>query len=156
MTTGMKLAEALVLRADCQKRVEQLKQRLVRAAKVQEGDRAPEDPAALLRELEETATQLESLIQRINRTNSSTELERGVTISDAIAMRDVLRVRHAVYRDLTAAAVVTQDRRTKSEVRFKSTVNVASMQKKADQIAKEHRDLDARIQAANWANDLSK
>jgi len=35
----MKLAEALILRADCQKRFEQLKARLLSNAKVQEGDR---------------------------------------------------------------------------------------------------------------------
>lgn len=33
----MKLAEALIKRADCQKRIEQLRQRLMRSAKVQEG-----------------------------------------------------------------------------------------------------------------------
>ena len=34
----MKLAEALILRADCQKRIAQLKGRLLVNAKVQEGD----------------------------------------------------------------------------------------------------------------------
>ena len=34
----MKLAEALLLRADCNKRFEQLKQRIVRSALLQEGD----------------------------------------------------------------------------------------------------------------------
>ena len=44
----MKLAEALILRADSQKRFEQLKQRVVRSAKVQEGDEPPENPRDLL------------------------------------------------------------------------------------------------------------
>ncbi len=38
----MKLAEALVLRADYQKRITQLKQRLLLVARVQEGDRPAE------------------------------------------------------------------------------------------------------------------
>lgn len=150
----MKLAEALALRSDAQKRFEQLKQRLLRAAKVQEGDKPPENPAELMRELDAVGGELRSLIQRINRTNSSTELERGMSISDAIATRDVLRLSHIAYRDLAATAVVTQDRRTKSEVRFKGTVSVAAMQKKADQLAKAHRELDSRIQAANWEYEL--
>ena len=40
----MKLAEALILRADCQRHIEQLKQRLLRNVKVQEGDKPSEDP----------------------------------------------------------------------------------------------------------------
>ena len=48
----MKLAEALILRADNQKRLEQVCQRLLRSAKVQEGDQPPEDPGALIEALE--------------------------------------------------------------------------------------------------------
>jgi len=47
----MKVAEALALRADLQKRLEQLKQRLVKNARVQEGDKREEDPAELQTEL---------------------------------------------------------------------------------------------------------
>ena len=44
----MKLAEALIQRADHRKRLDQLRERLVRVARVQEGDAPAEDPAALL------------------------------------------------------------------------------------------------------------
>ena len=43
----MKLAEALNLRADLQKRIAQLKERLANNVKVQEGDSPAEDPKAL-------------------------------------------------------------------------------------------------------------
>jgi hypothetical protein len=43
----MKIAEALALRADLQKRLEQLKQRLVKNARIQEGDVPEEDPGEL-------------------------------------------------------------------------------------------------------------
>lgn len=150
----VKLAEALILRADYQKRIEQLKSRLLRNAKVQEGERPAEDPAQLLAQFDQLATDLEGLIQRINRTNSASEIERGLTISDAIAVRDVLRIRHGVLRELAAGATVTQDRHTKSEVRFKSTVNVTQIQRQADDVAKRHRELDAKIQESNWQNEL--
>ena len=51
----MKLAEALQLRADLQKRMEQLASRLYDNATVQEGDAPAEDPAALLAEYEDCA-----------------------------------------------------------------------------------------------------
>jgi len=86
----MKLAEALILRADKKRRIEQLKYRLIRNAKVQEGEKPAEDPKALIEELERVSQELTVLIQHINRTNTVTELEKGITLSDAIATRDTL------------------------------------------------------------------
>ena len=102
----MKLAEALVLRADSQKRLEQLKFRLVRSAKVQEGDEPAENPARLIAEFEEVAKQLVELIRRINRTNSTSKLPDGATVSDALATRDVLLKRRGVYAELANAAAI--------------------------------------------------
>ncbi|MEN6370840.1 MAG: DIP1984 family protein [Armatimonadota bacterium] len=150
----MKLAEALILRADCQKRIEQLKQRLMRNAKSQEGDSPAENPSQLLHEMEKAAAELQDLIQRINKTNSEVKLDSAQTLSDALAVRDVLTVRQGVYRELAAAATVTQDRYTKSEVKFKGNVRVDEIQNKADDIAKERRELDAKIQECNWRTDL--
>lgn len=149
----MKLAEALGLRADAQKRLEQLKERLLRNAKVQEGDEPGEDPSDILAEYEAVAAELMSLIQRINRTNSESQLS-GVSLSDVLAQRDILRMRTAVYRDLAVAASVPQTRITRSEVKFRSTVSVGEMQKRADTLSKEYRELDARIQQANWEIEL--
>ena len=77
----MKLAEALVLRAEGQKRIEQLQQRLIQNAKVQADDQPAENPEILQQELEQLAQELVLLIQRINRTKSRTELEAGMSIS---------------------------------------------------------------------------
>ncbi|MDQ1328688.1 MAG: hypothetical protein QG641_1973 [Candidatus Poribacteria bacterium] len=150
----MKLAEALILRADCQKRIEQLRQRLLRNAKVQEGDKPAEEPMELIQELEHVSAELTKLIKCINKTNSAIELESGVTLSDALAIRDTLKLRHGIYRELAQAAIITQDRYSKSEVKFKSTINVAEIQKQSDQLSKEHRELDAKIQGANWLTEL--
>ncbi|OQA46940.1 MAG: hypothetical protein BWY52_00470 [Chloroflexi bacterium ADurb.Bin325] len=150
----MKLAEALILRADCNRRLEQLNQRLLRSAKVQEGDKPAEDPQEMLAELEQVTGQLQQLIQRINRTNSSTLLDESDTLSDALAVRDVLRLKQEVYQDLAQAAIVTQNRYSKSEVKFFSAVDVASIQRRADDLARQHRDLDTRIQEANWRTEL--
>ena len=149
----MKVAEALVLRADCQRRLEELKQRLIRNAKVQEGERPAEDPRELLKQFEKVADQLTSLIQRINRTNATSQFGEG-SLTDALARRDVLRLRQSAYRELAQAASVVQTRVSKSEVKFKSAVDVAEVQKSADDLAKEHRELDARVQEANWRIDL--
>jgi hypothetical protein len=60
-----------------------------------------------------------------------------------------------MYRDLAKAASITYGRQTVSEVRFRSTVSVAEIQKRADALSKEHRELDARIQEMDWKTDLA-
>lgn len=150
----MKLAEALILRSDIQKRIAQLEQRLDRNAKVQEGDTPAEDPAMLLVELESLTAQWERLIQRINRTNTATELQGHGTLADALATRDVLQRKQAIYRDLATTATVGQDRFSRSEIKFRSVVNVKEIQQQADRLAQQLRELDTRVQAANWQTDL--
>jgi hypothetical protein len=150
---SMKLAEALILRADAQKRVAQLRQRLMRSARVQEGEPPPEDPQALLAELETTTDELARLIQQINRTNSITPFQDGV-VSDVLAIRDTLRLKRTAYDSLVSAAATSQDRYMRSELRLVSTVNVAALQRQIDQLARDYRELDAQIQALNWATDL--
>lgn len=149
----MKLAEALAARADQQRRLEQLKARMLRNAKVQDGDVPAEDPAALMIEFENSASALVGLISRINLTNASVSVA-GRTMTRALAERDLLRQRQAMYRDLAAAATITQSISTRSEVRFRGTVPVSAMQNKADELARELRTLDARIQEANWLLEL--
>jgi len=150
----MKLAEALILRADCQKRFAQLKSRLLTNAKIQEGDKPAEKPQELIKELEGVAGELADLIKRINKTNSATIVANSKTLSDVLAERDVLALRRAAYNDLALSAALAHGRLTRSEIKFVSTINVAETQKRADELAKEYRELDARIQELNWQTEL--
>lgn len=100
----MKLAEALAERSDCQNRLEDLKKRIVRAARVQEGEAPPEDPAALLAEVERTSAHLLELIQAINRTNCRTAFAPSGTLADAIAERDALGRKRDLLASVAEAA----------------------------------------------------
>jgi Family of unknown function (DUF6847) len=99
----MKLAEALALRADAARRAEQLRGRITASARYQEGETPAEDASALLTEARELLDELESLIRRINRTNAATLVEGG-TLTDALARRDVLRLRHSFVASAANAA----------------------------------------------------
>jgi hypothetical protein len=152
----MKLAEALILRADSKKRLEQLKSRVIRNAKVQEGDQPAEEPQGLLAEAERVARELAELVKRINRTNAATAFGDGLNLSDALAERDALGARYRLYSELAQAASISQDRYSRSEVKYVSAVSVADAQKRADDLAREYRSLDARIQELNWKAELSE
>ncbi len=131
-----------------------MKSRLLTNAKVQEGDQAAEDPKELADELERVADQLADLVKRINKTNSATLFAGDGTISDALADRDVLASRRAVYADLAQAAAITQQLFTRSEVKYVRTIDVVEIQKRADELAKKYRELDTRIQEFNWLTEL--
>ena len=150
----MKLAEALIRRADAQKRFEQVKARLLVNAKVQEGDVPAETPADLLTELGRVANELLDLIKRINKTNSATAFNERETLSDALAQRDLFALQRVAYAELAQTASITQGRYMRSEVKFVATINVAEIQKRADELAKNYRELDARIQELNWQTEL--
>ena len=154
----MKLAEALALRADAQKRFQQLQARAQASARYQEGEEPAEDAAALLAEAEAVLGVLEDLMRRINRTNASTALDDELTVTDAIARRDVLRLRHALLSSVADAAAGRSGgmpRQLRSELRQLAAVPVGDLRAAADAAAKEHRELDTRIQQRNWEVDLA-
>jgi hypothetical protein len=151
---NLKLAEALAERSDCQRRIEELKKRLVRSARVQEGEQPAEDSIELLTGADRLFGRLLELVSAINRTNASTSFEGKQTISDAIAERDIVGKKRDFLSGIADAASTRQDRYSKSEVKFVATVSVAEMQKQADQLSKRFRELDTKLQELNWKTDL--
>jgi hypothetical protein len=156
----MKLAEALNERKAMQERLGRLRGRLVANARVQEGDAPAERPEALLSEIGEVAAALERLIVRINLTNVASAVTEAprLTVMEAVARRDMVKVRFAALAELVAAAQPNprQFAQTRSEIRSVPTVDVAEMQKRLDSLARDIRALDTQLQAANWAVELAE
>ena len=139
----MKLAEALLLRADRNRSLEQLKQRIAVSARYQEGD------------------ELEVLIRNINRTNSGTVMADGRTVTDALAERDVLRLRYAMLKVSADAASGSLQhsgfiRATRSELKYLRALDVKDLRQQASDVARRARELDARIQQVNWTTELQE
>ena len=149
----MKLAEALQERADLNRRVAQLRERLSDNALVQEGERPAEDPAEMLIELDRSIDRLEALIAGINRANSDT-VSQGETLTQLLARRDALKLRVEAYQQLLRDASQTWQRATGSEIRVLSAVDVKSLRRRSDDLARDLRKLDNRIQALNWTTDV--
>ena len=150
----MKLAEALSLRADRHKRMLQLTERVKANALVQEGDVPSERAGDLLAEFDRIADEFEQIVARINRTNLAVSISDDRTLTEAIARRDVLKFHINIWRQAGDAAAVRQIRGTKSEIKLVSAINVREARENADRFSKELRELDTKIQEANWINDL--
>ncbi|MFI6757666.1 DIP1984 family protein [Micromonospora sp. NPDC050417] len=154
----MKLAEALAHRSDAVRRVEQLRARVVASARYQEGETPAEDATRLLVEVDGVLDELEVLIRRINRTNASVEVGVG-TLTDALARRDVLRLRHALVTAAADAAAGRDQRgqavrQLRSELKMLAALPVAELRGQADRLAREVRELDMLIQRVNWEADV--
>ncbi|MDQ0194763.1 DIP1984 family protein [Paenibacillus wynnii] len=150
----MRLAEALVMRADCQRKVAQIKQRLGRVIKVQEGEKPSESPTELLDELRWTLDDLAVWVKKINKTNSLSEFDTGISLAEALAERDRIMKYRNILNELLNEASIKQERYSRQEVKFYTTIEIADLQKEVDELSRKYRELDFKIQEKNWSTDL--
>jgi ABC-type phosphate transport system auxiliary subunit len=150
----MKLAEALLLRADIQKKLASLQVRAQKYAVVQEGERPAEDPAIIFRQIDAVADELRRLVFAINRANLQHKLGTGESVTEALAKRDSLALRHRILQSVLDACAKPPERYGVKEIRWVTTVNVSEMQGRVDGLAKEIRELNAAIQEAGWRVEL--
>ncbi len=152
----MKLAEALSIRKDLQKRIQQLGQRIQNNVKVQEGDEPSEHPAELMKELDSCLVQLESLIWRINATNMKTRSIDGRTLTELMAQKDVLTLRISTMRSAFDTASSAQDRYSRSEIKMVTVIDVKALGKQIDDCSAQLRKLDIEIQSLNFQTELTE
>ena len=149
----MKLAEALQERTFVNRKLDELRSRLMTNVLVQEGEKPAEDPKELLKEYDACIQRLEHLIASINLTNTKT-IVKGKSLTELIARKDALMVKLNAYKDIVYQAGRTSDRARNSEIRILSTVSVKDIQKKIDKLSEEIRLLDNTLQETNWTSDL--
>jgi hypothetical protein len=155
----MKLAEALLLRADRNRTFEQLRARIAASARHQEGERPPENASDLIQAASGVLDDLQRLIRQINRTNSETLMPDGRRVTDALAERDVLRLRYALLTGAADAASGASQRgivmrATRSELKVVTDLDVRDLRQRASDAARQVRELDAQIQQVNWTTEL--
>ena len=151
----MKLGEALKLRSDNLRKIEELRVRAMASAQIQEGTKPPDDSNELIAEIERLRGETTDLIQRINRTNVATRLSDGSVLADALAQRDAYLALRGALQGIAKAAAEPQQRYMRSEIRVVRTVDAAAILKRADDLSRKHRQLDALIQELNWSTELA-
>ena len=80
----------------------------------------------------------------------------GETLTDALARRDILALRQGVLRQVADVAGERQQRYGRAEIRILPTVDVGELRRRADDLARERRELDVSIQETNWLTELSE
>ncbi len=152
----MKLAQALLERADMQNKLLNLDERIMNNLKVQEGQDIIEQPIELLDEYKTINERLTKMVQAINKTNMVTSIaEYDMTIAEALVKKERLLALKSMYQAVVTAATNYQTRMSRNEIKFLNVVDVKSVQQMSDQVAKEYRLLDAKIQEINWLTELA-
>ncbi|NIU79517.1 MAG: hypothetical protein GWN71_40070 [Gammaproteobacteria bacterium] len=115
-------------------------------------------PDRLLEEYRALAKEHEAIVRRINRTNPGARIEfrdEPMSLADAVIRRERLAREAALLRDLAHRATPKANRFLHTEVKHVPTIDIAGTIAEADRLSKEHRELDARIQRANWEVELN-
>ena len=150
----MKIAEALLLRADLKKKLASLRDRVAANAIVQEKEKPHEDPAKLIKEAVGVLGEFEEIALRIDQANQVTKLADGRVLAAAVAQRDTLAQHHSLLQAAIAATRKEPDRYSMKEIKWVATLEVAKLQKQCDDLAKQLREINAAIQATNWKADI--
>ena len=150
----MKLAEALIERAELQKENAKLLNRIKDNAMVQEGDSPAEEPKELIAQYERNMERFLWLVRKINETNSKTAFGDEMNIADVIALRDCLGAKHRAYKIMYESTTISVNRYSQNEIKFVRCLEPKEVQKQIDKLAKEYRELDTKLQGINWTVDL--
>ena len=150
----MKLAEALIIRADLKKRIEQTRDRMYDNIIIQEGNKPNEDPEELINIFLNLEEELKNIINKINKTNNILKFDNNKSISDVIAEREMILSKRNFLANVVKRASEPQNRYSNTEIRNVATVDVVKIQKQVDKLSKEYREIDIKLQAKNWEVDL--
>ena len=144
----MKLAEALNERADLQKKIASIRERLAHNVLVQEGDMPAESPDELFKQLDSLIKRFALLVSTINKFN----LDVGLT--ELLATRDAAILHHSVLSAVLQTLNHRNERYGRNEIKFVKTISVAETQDRVDELAKQIRELNNEIQRINWEKDI--
>ena len=150
----MKLAEALLIRADQKKKLLSLRERIAQNVRIQEGETSAETADDLIAQAFALLKEHQLLTLQIDRANAKAKLADGRQLADALAERETLVQQHSLLLAAIAATRQKADRYSYREIKWVVQVNVAALQKQADDLSAKLRELNARIQEANWQIDI--
>ena len=149
----MKLAEALIERKSLKGQIDQVVSRMKENTLIEEGGTPDEDIAELEKTYESLALRFLDLANRINNTNNHAMLDNKMTIAKAIIERDYLKSKITSYRAVKDSAS-NSARRGWQTTKYIRLIDMASYQKMIDDLSRQFRELDTKIQGQNWNTEL--
>ena len=148
----MKLAEGLLLRADLQKKIVQMVNRITPVIKITQGKSPQEDSIKLMAQMRKAIQVFEAIVVRINKTNIGTSLPDGRNLMGALAHRDALKTMVTHLRTIRQTAQISNHDYNNT----RTTIKIKQLQSEIDQVGRAFRELDSQIQELNWLTELKE
>lgn len=152
----MKLAEALAYRKELEGDISRIQASITENMSYLEEDGPPDfDMDKAFVELEDKQVELGLLIYRINRTNNQTMLGNGLTVMEAIVLRDSLGKSIQTYTSIRAMAAYSIRSRTREdELKSVSNINKEEIDETLRELQADQKRVDLDLQEGNWKYDL--
>ena len=138
----MKLAEALLIRADQKKKILSLRERIAQNALAQEG------------ECFAVIAEQQALVLKIDAANAAAKLPDGRPLTEVLAARDVLMQQHGILKSAVEATHKEADRYSMREIKWVPQIDVAATQKQMEDLSRKIRELNVQVQETNWRTEL--
>jgi len=146
----MKLAEAMMQRADLDKKVSILGARLNDIALINKNYALEDEPKHLFEELNKSMKALSELVYRIHVTNMET-IDNGTTITAMLTKEEILKMRiNTLIRIKESASIDSRFDKTIYTI----LINKAELQKELDECKSQLEKLDMKLQQLNWQTEL--
>lgn len=150
----MKLAELLVRRADLQKKIASLRERIKLNVIFQEGSKPSEDAKALIAQASLALTDLRSAVTKINETNIGQKMPDGRSIMEWIAEREGLAQLHALLKEAIEGTNLHRSRYGRQEIIWHTAIDVPALQEQLDSTAQKIRKVNLALQEHNWKVEI--
>jgi hypothetical protein len=150
----MKLSEGLIHVSDINKKITELKERLLISGKIQEGDVPTDDVTQIFTELHTLHEQLTVLTKQISKTNYSTKFDAVRSIQDALIEKEILGKEIAGLKFAIDNCQIKHDRYSQSEIKMITTFDIKKTRETNEELMKKRKELDLKIQQINWNTEV--
>lgn len=150
----MKLAEILLHRTELNEKLKSIGSRLYFNLKIQEGDKATEDPNALINELFAVGNQLTVIQNKIDIANSINLTSKNRSILEALSEREILKKVYSKLHSGTSLVTETEARYSRRDIRNIKTIEVKAYRDYLEHTLSKLRAVETEILAANWQIDI--
>lgn len=154
----MNILEAITLKKDLEKRIENLGSRYVGNLTVLKGGKPHEDPNELLKEMDKSIIQLNDLCYRIDAADLYVKNSTGKTLIELVIERESLTTRLNVLRnalnEVTFGSYNDYGYNSRREVEFDVVVSIESISKLVDETEEQLRQVTSEIQKLDVKTEI--
>ncbi len=147
----MKLGEAVLLRADLLKKIEQIQHRIKPNLVVEESKEPQEDPVKMLAQLRNATQEYTALVIKITKTNYTTKVEKFDNVMNAIARKESMQLLLSRLKTIRQGSQITS-----SYDEPRATLNINNLQSEIDKLEIDLREINSVIQEINWTTELEE